>query len=155
MDFKNKFLPRFVFLFSVALTAIMLNSCQSAQKASDSESVEPAQLEGYWVLKTINGNEAKSVFTTAQPTLVFDFHEMRISGTGGCNSYTGAFTLEKNVMLSSEIALTRMLCLENIPEQEFIDALAKSKTLNIENGVLTMTNGEGIAVLAFEKVTKD
>lgn len=122
-----------------------LNSCQTEK------SIDPLELEGFWVLKTMNGKEAKSLFAGAVPTIQFDFKTMNISGTGGCNRYNGTFTFEKNTLSAPNIAATQMLCFEDNAEPQYFIELAKENKLSIVNGILTMTNRDKEVVLEFEK----
>ncbi|NDW18218.1 META domain-containing protein [Dysgonomonas sp. 216] len=133
-------------LFIVFVILIGLQGCQQSSKT-----VDPSQIEGFWVLKSIDGNDAKIVFTGALPTVLFDFKEMNISGTGGCNSYSGVFTLDKNIISAPNIVSTRMLCFGDIPEQDFFERI-KSGIVSVEDSVLAITNIENEAVsLIFEK----
>lgn len=131
--------------FAVICVAFSLQSCTNAKP------LESSDLEGYWVLKSMNGKEAKSLFAGALPTLKLDFSNMQISGTGGCNRYTGAFTFENNVLKAPNLASTRMLCFDENSEPEFLMELAKDNTLSIVNGVLTFTNRDKEVTLEFEK----
>lgn len=133
-------------IFAVILVAgFLFQSCDKPKNLTESE------LEGYWVLKTINGKEAKTLFTGAQPTLQFNFADSTISGTGGCNRYSGAYTYKDGVFAAPNLAVTQMLCVEDNDEGQFLLELSNANnTLSINNGLLTISH-DGKVVLEFEK----
>lgn len=137
---------RFTILLFIMATVFGIQSCRTQPKA-----IDPSELEGYWVLKSINGKEAKTVFTGALPTLIFDFKEMRISGTDGCNSYAAGFAFEKNILSPSNIVATQMLCLGDTPEHNFFAELGRPNTLSIENGILILTDKDNTSKLEFQQ----
>lgn len=132
-----------------ALVAIMvMQGCSTAKQPTLND------LGGQWVLKTINGKEASSLFSRNLPTFQFNFNEKTISGTGGCNRYTGRFILINNLLKAPDIASTRMFCMEPNAEDEFFEALRKDNVLIIQDGILKMKNGKNI-VLEFEKASQN
>lgn len=133
-------------LFITIAGFAFLQSCDPKAKE-----IEPSQLEGYWVLKTLNGQDAKTLFDGALPTLQFDFKEMKIFGTGGCNRYTGAFTFEKNVLTAPNLATTKMLCTGKNEEGQFLVEMMRPNTLHIENNTLIFKADGVDTTLVFEK----
>ena len=146
---KTKLFSKLSTLFvAVVAVAFLFSSCD------EKKNIPQAELEGYWVLKTLNGKDAKSLFKGALPTLEFHFGDSAsISGTGGCNRYSGAFTYQKGIFSAPNLAVTKMLCTEENQEPEFLLALTnKENGLSIENGVLKFTFS-GTVTLEFEKGT--
>ena len=137
-------------LFVVALfVAFTMQSCDKPKV------VTQAELEGFWVLKTLNGKEAKTVFAGAIPTLEFNFADSLVYGTSGCNRYTGPFSYKEGIFTAPNLAGTKMLCTEDNEEPQFLLALTNGDNiLSIVNGVLTFTNG-GKVTLEFEKGTPE
>lgn len=139
---------KFLTVLAALLAAFAFQSCNNAAPLTQD------QMEGYWVLKTMEGEDAKSQFAGALPTLKFDFENKMVSGTGGCNRYSGAYTYENGVFSAPNLASTRMLCVEDNKEGEFLLALSnENNTLTLENGLLTIVH-DGKAVLQFEKGTE-
>lgn len=131
-------------LFAVLLsTSFILQSCQSKK-------VEAADLAGYWVLKSLDGIQGKESFKGALPTIEFNFENNTISGTGGCNRYSGGFTLVDNKFAAPNLASTDMLCFEENKEHDFLQALAKSSDISLEGNILKFTLN-GVVILEFEK----
>lgn len=123
---------------------------QSCDKKSAPTQVE---LEGLWVLKSLNGLPAAEGFKGALPTLEFNFQDSIVSGTSGCNRYTGKFTYKDGNFAAPNLASTRMLCLDPTKEPEFLLELTnEGNTLSIVNGILTIAHDEKV-VMEFEKNT--
>ncbi len=133
-----------VALFFTIITILIMQGCSATKPVTQSN------LTGEWVLKTINGKEAKNLFARELPTFQFDFSRKIISGTGGCNRYTGQFILINNLLTAPNIASTKMFCMDPNAEDEFFKALRKDNTLIIKDGILKMKNGKNV-VLEFER----
>lgn len=121
-----------------------------AQGCTNSK-VEQSDLEGFWVLKSINGIPVNEAFKGNKPSIEFDFDKHTIYGSSGCNRYFGPFTLEENTFKAGNLASTNMLCLEENQEHEFLAILAPEQGLKlaIENGILLFKNNDK-TVLEFE-----
>ena len=85
--------------------------------------VEAGSLAGNWVLADLNGGGAP-----AGITLSFEGgdQERRVSGTGGCNRFTGRWTQDGEAVRLGPLAATRMACPPAIMdvEQRLLAALA-------------------------------
>ncbi len=94
-------------------------------------------LEGVnWVLaRTIPGTEITAVFDGGQ-----------LSGSAGCNNYFGTYVTgssrDKNTISVSELGTTRMMCAEEIMEQEseYLAALQSATNYSIEGARLEITS---------------
>lgn len=136
---------------ATALLVVLLVAGLSFQSCNQAKPLTQSELEGYWVLKTINDKEANALFLGAQPTLQFNFADSTISGTGGCNQYSGAFTYKDGVFSAPNLAVTQMLCTEDNDEGQFLLELTNANNkLSIVNGLLTVAH-DGKVVLQFEK----
>jgi Heat shock protein len=97
--------------------------------------------EGKWLVEDIGG---KGVIDTAQTTLEFGADSM-VSGSGGCNRYTGKATIDKTAISFSPMASTRMACSPALMDQEhkFFQAMETVKSWKIEEGkLLLLDNSE-------------
>jgi heat shock protein HslJ len=78
----------------------------------------------------------------------------KVSGSAGCNRYTGGYTVSgKTITFSSPMALTMMMCEPAIMEQEsaYMKALSEAKTFAVNQDQLTLAGADG-AKLAVYKV---
>lgn len=138
-----------IFLSLILLSLVGLSGCKKGEKIfSKSESVEIDNIKGFWVLASMNGANVDSLFLGAKPTLSFDFDGNKISGSGGCNTFFGDFSLDNNDLKISDIGNTQIACLEENKEDEFFKLLSKPSKLLLENGELRFKQ-DGIVVLVF------
>ncbi|MDR3058377.1 MAG: META domain-containing protein [Prevotella sp.] len=143
-----------LFFKSATLLVAVLTLTFATQSCSSVKPVEKSQLEdGAWVLKSLKGEDAKTAFTGKMPDLTFDFSKNMLSGNGGCNRYTGSFTLtEENIFSAPNLAATMMACLPGNKEPQFLAALSSPNLVVslTKDGVLTFSEGKEV-VLEFEK----
>lgn len=136
-----------LFFFIFITTSLMaFQGCKTTQNKGTSNSA----LEGKWILKSLNGESASSIFTHKTPTLNFDFGKQSVFGNGGCNSYGGNFTLTKNKLTVSNVISTMMACIGGEKEGEYFQTLSKTSEVSVNGQELTLKQ-DGKAVLVFEK----
>lgn len=144
---KMKLMKTFIALTAIVFSALSFQSCMKVTPLTQE------QMDGYWVLRTLNGEDAKSQFAGALPTLQFNFEANTISGTGGCNRYSGPYTYTEGIFAAPNLAVTKMLCVENNNEGQFLLLLSEGdKVLSLENGLLTLTKDKKV-IMQFEKGT--
>ncbi len=107
-----------------------------------------ASLDGtQWVLSSLNGS---SPLQGTEITLAFDDGEA--SGSAGCNSYFGPYTVEGTAgLIFQGLASTEMACLkpEGIMEQEteYLQILRAATRFAVTDGQLEMSCvGEGVLI---------
>ncbi len=98
-----------------------------------------------WVAEDIGG---RGVIDFLQSHVTFDVGGT-VSGSGGCNQFTGAYTLEGDRLGVGLPAATSMACPEAIMNQEakFHAALAAARSYRIESGLLFLLDGDGRTVM--------
>lgn len=116
---------------------------------------EPLPLVGTaWTLTTIaSGDAVSSVLAGTDVTAGFDDGDSTISGTAGCNRYSGIYTEGGGGTLSfSTLATTRMMCAEDVMAQEsvFLAAMERVAGYAIEGTQLSLVDASGAMLLAFE-----
>lgn len=128
------------------------------QGCSSAKPIEKTKLTGYWQLKVLNKENTSEVFKTPVPSLRFNFAENRISGTGGCNSYSSIFVLtDKNEFTAQNPIATMKACFEANKEPQFFAALSTPNmiiSLKDEDNTLLFTKGRDV-ILQFEKSDED
>jgi len=138
-----KFTKLFFILLSVTFMAFQ--GCKTTQNKLSSGS-----LEGKWILKSMNGEAASSLFSTKVPTLNFDFDKNSVFGNGGCNSYGGNFTLSGNKLSVTNVISTMMACVGAEKEGVFFQTLSKEYELSVNGNQMMLKQGAYI-VFTFEK----
>jgi heat shock protein HslJ len=113
------------------------------------DATEPATLAGtYWVATGINdGREAVvSVLEGTEVTAVFD-QDGEVSGSTGCNSYTGPFDTDGDALSIGPLAATEVFCEdpEGVMEQEqaFLAAMENVVVYELEDDRLTLRDADG------------
>ena len=98
-------------------------------------------LEGSWdVTGYNNGNEAV-VSPLADSTLTAIFTADQVSGSAGCNEYSGGYTLDGTTLKIGPLASTMRACSDeavNQQEQQFLAALENSTTFDQSGNILTL-----------------
>ncbi|MCD8186834.1 MAG: META domain-containing protein, partial [Rikenellaceae bacterium] len=133
----------------MAVLGVSLTSCCSTCRKS-----KPIDVKGSkWALIELND---KVVGRTAEDpadrmTLALG-EDMRITGKGDCNSFTGAYTLNGTMFNTSGVASTRMLCLNQPLEDEYFRALDQATTVNIDGKYLLLKDAQGKIIASFERI---
>ncbi len=112
---------------------------------------EKTELTGKnWKLARLNGKIIENA--PKQPFILFDKEDYRISGNTGCNNFFGTYELiDQNGIKFSKIGMTKMACIGNNPEQEYIDVLAKVTNYSLAVNELILKDKNGKALAKFEE----
>jgi heat shock protein HslJ len=81
-----------------------------------------------------------------------------VSGSAGCNSYSGTYTVSGNsITISSSMATTMMMCDEAVMEQEsaYLKALAEAKTYEVKGDQLTLTGADKTSLAIYKAQSQD
>ena len=101
-----------------------------------------------WKLVRLGGAPVEVSAGQAEPQLVFASDALQVSGSGGCNRITGAFTLENDRLHLGPLASTMMGCVDGMEqEQRFLKSLNHVERYRIRGHQLELLDGSG-AVLA-------
>ncbi len=134
----------------------VLKSWQSETKVAQ-VGEQPDLVGENWVLEsvTVSKNETQPVIAGVTSTAVFIIDTGLSSGTvtgfGGCNSYTGQFSISGNTLTIKELEIGEAQC-ENPPgvmnqEQQFISALRVAGSYLVEDGKLQISYNSGESAL--------
>jgi putative lipoprotein len=110
---------------------------------------EASALEGTsWILgDTVPGTEVKALFENG-----------RVSGSAGCNSYSGTYVITTvagvNKIRIGPLASTMMMCEEAVMEQEqaYQAALQSARSYAVEENILTLFHADGTLLFEGEPV---
>jgi len=130
------------------LFALLLAACSGSATANRTE------LEGTkWYLTALNQH---APIAGAQPTIRFEDGE--ISGSAGCNTFGGSYTVERDTVHINDLYWTEMACMEpaGAMEQEsiYLESLGAVERFTVQDGVLTLFS-KTQQTLAFEKQPVD
>jgi heat shock protein HslJ len=82
----------------------------------------------------------------------------RVSGSAGCNRYSGTYTVSGNsITFSSPMASTMMMCEQAVMDQEsaYLKALGEAKTYAVNGDQLTLTAGDGTQLAVYAAQSQD
>ena len=140
------------------LTIITLTGCELLTGGDEDpiEAIDPATLQmlldAHWSLFAWGTPEnPSSALTGTNINLSFssegDGTSGTVSGSAGCNTYSGSYVLNANSISISSVGVTRMFCSspEGIMDQEerFLNALGSANTYEVLGGQLDITFGLG------------
>lgn len=99
-----------------------------------------------WKLAKLNGKVIEGLPEQRIPELGFTAgQENRVAGTTGCNRLTGSFDLPaRNKIKFAPMATTKMACVDDNIEYEFLTAIGKIDGYEVGEGVLRLKAGKNI-----------
>lgn len=117
------------------------------------EVTEAPALEGTtWAATGINtGTGVASLLADTKVTATFG-EDGTVSGSSGCNTYSGSFSLDGDVIEVGELASTMMACADDVMQQEtaYLAALRSAAVYVIANNVLELRDAEGALQVRYE-----
>ncbi len=110
----------------------------------------PSTLEGpLWALALLNGKQPLE----GAPIYAL-FENGKLSGSAGCNTYSGGYQSDNKNLAVSNVTATRQACAEPAgvmeQESEYLNLLGSAATYSTANGSLTIFDANGNAVLNFK-----
>lgn len=102
----------------------------------------------YWKLIQLNGKPLEE--TNREPFIRFSA-DKGVNGNSSCNSFNGSYELsEGNKIKFSPFAMTRMACIGNNVEQEFMQIIDKTTNYSLSANELILLNEMETALAKFE-----
>lgn len=144
-----------VALLLAALAALAGCGSHEAPPAMSEDAFRQALTGKTWTLERI----VKRDFDVDPPMTIQFTADGKVAGFGGCNNFTGTYTLEGREMAFGPMASTRKSCGPAQDEREytFLTFLAKVRSAEIEGdelkmstenmSVMTLTSGSGSGLL--------
>jgi heat shock protein HslJ len=98
-----------------------------------------------WSLVSYGAADAPTPVAPGVPVTA-TFSAQGVTGTAGCNGYSGPFQYSENTISFGALISTKMACQEPVMTQEmaFFNALATAKTFTVANGQLQITYDGGV-----------
>lgn len=111
-----------------------------------------AFLNTYWKLIDLDGTEVAVIENQREPHLVFNT-ENRVTGSDGCNSLGGSYTMEGDKLSLSQITSTRMACAQGSEQAAaFHKALEKVAGFTTQGDQLEVHDQDGVMLARFKAV---
>lgn len=138
-------------------TVAILSGCESMPSSSATSTQNPQLLQNRTWIATHIGNTAIQTSPQARniPSIQFDEATKRVSGADGCNRIMGSYSVNRDTLQLSQMAGTRMACLNNNNiDRDFNDALAKVTHYKTIGKTLQLLDRYGNPVLKFESTVQ-
>jgi heat shock protein HslJ len=98
-----------------------------------------------WTLESFgNADRPQPVSPGTQITVLFNNSNGTVSGSAGCNTYSGGYKLDGDRLSISPLAVTLMACEQPVMDQEaeYLKALQAVQSSRVQEGKLQITYGE-------------
>lgn len=120
--------------------------------STDGSLAAPALTATRWVLVALGGTPVAAGATAREPFIsLADDAERRVTGSGGCNSMFGSYTVNGDALAFSDIGATKMACDRGMNvETSLFSALSRVARWRIAGQQLELADATGIAVARFE-----
>jgi len=131
--------------FMVVCLAIVSTGCKSQSSAND-----PGMLTSVaeWEVSSINGNTPIiEQYNRGLPTIGFT-KDNKVTGHGGCNRYSGEYTLEGDKLTLGRMLSTKMFC-EGGGEDAYMKALGTASSYKATKNKLVLLSAGTDEVLVF------
>lgn len=103
-----------------------------------------SELIGSWTVEFIGERPV----IDRSPAFIQFTEDDKVAGNSSCNRFSASYTLSETQLSFGQAASTRMACPEALMEQEqrFLAALARVAQVQLENGLLELTDADGTLV---------
>ena len=137
---------------SIVIVAAVVVAVATAASAGVHVSEASALTGKVWVLAALSG---KAPLKGTELTSEFGA-KLHVSGSAGCNRYTGAYKVSGNTIRISTLVTTKKACAAPIERQEtaFLKALTGARSFAIKGRSLTVESAGGRTLATFEAQTQ-
>jgi heat shock protein HslJ len=138
----------------MAITLGVVSFAMAACGGSSDGGGGGGQIEGIsWVLVSYRGSNGDSTQGPGDVEVTARFESGTVAGNGGCNAYTGPYTISGSDLSVGPLASTRMACpppLDGV-EDVYLANLEAAATYSADQSTLTIRNSDGDDVLTYQE----
>lgn len=138
--------------FTATDTALTIyNASGTATLVFEAGAANP--LEGDWKVTGFNNGQEALVSPMTGTELTAAFTADAVSGSSGCNTYNGGYTIDGTAVTIGPLATTMMACEQPVMDQEaqFLAALQASTTVESSGGIVTLRDVSGAMQVTLSK----
>ena len=107
----------------------------------------------YWKLTELNGEPALLGAGQRELHMILYNEGNHVKGFSGCNSFSGAYKVTESHIQFSQMASTRMACMDGMEqEQRFLSALESTTGFKISGDSISLHGADGQSLLRFEAI---
>lgn len=126
----------------LAIASVFAVSC-----ASTDEVVKRIDAQTWEVIQ-LGAKSLLDVDDITLPTMSFDSEKKTVSGSTGCNSYSGGYNLDVyGLTFDENMIMTKKACPGASTETAFMDAIQKAATFEIDGDELKIMDTAGLQIL--------
>ena len=135
--------------YEIAGDTLTIRDADGAMQVVATRSTAPTGLPGTsWQVVNYNNGKQAVVSLVADTQITLDFGaDGTVSGTSGCNTYTGGYESGDGTLTVGQLANTTMFCdaPSGVMDQEaqYLAALQNAATYDISNNMLTIRDADG------------
>ena len=138
---------------SVALlgSALLFTGCQSTPTSSATEMNNLQMLQNHtWIAIQIGSQMIKTNPSARNiPALQFNEATKRVTGADGCNRLMGTYQATGDTLVLSQMASTKMACIDSTIPNQFNAALANVTNYQVYNNTLKLMDRHGNLLIEF------
>ncbi|PJG44789.1 hypothetical protein XA39_00770 [Acinetobacter tandoii] len=138
---------------SVALlgSALLFTGCQSTPTSSATEMNNLQMLQNHtWIAIQIGSQMIKTNPSSRNiPALQFNEATKRVTGADGCNRLMGTYQATGDTLVLSQMASTKMACIDSTIPNQFNAALANVTNYQVYNNTLKLMDRHGNLLIEF------
>jgi heat shock protein HslJ len=154
---RRRGLPMALLLAPALVAAGVLAACGTSDGTQAATTTEPEALpleDTSWGLVSYAGGSGAATEVPDGVTATALFADGTVSGSGGCNRFTGPYELDGDTISIGPLASTLMACVEpqGSVEQAYLAALEQTAGYQTDASTLDLLDGSGDVVLTFEVV---
>jgi copper homeostasis protein (lipoprotein) len=107
----------------------------------------------YWKLVRLRGEPVRVEPNQREPHIILRTHDLRVSGSGGCNRLLGGYRIDGNRLAFEKFAATLMACPAGMEqERAFLGALADAARWRVVGSHLELFDATGTPLARLEAV---
>ena len=159
---------KITFIMGIVIIVFAVNGCKAKKQISGTVQevngiytetlpyTNQSLVEKYWKLTELYGNPVASVDGSREAHITFHIDGNRFDGSTGCNRFTGSYQVEENAHITlSQVATTRMMCIDMSVETQFLEVLEAAKNYLIKGDILTLSNSQNSPLARFVTVNSE
>ena len=146
---------RLMIYVALILMAILLVLIVFMNFSGQAATASTKIMENTWSLQSYTGADSNTTPVLNRTVITAEFSTSgKLTGTGGCNSYSGRYMIQSTMMVVSHLTTTSIACQNNnatLQEKQYYALLEDAAALRIHNGVLTLYGIDGKPTLIFTR----
>jgi heat shock protein HslJ len=138
---------------AVVMIAILILLVVFMNVSGQGTTAATAITENAWQLRSMAGPEGTLAPVQNGTGITASFSiDGKLTGSGGCNSYSGRYMVRETRMVVSRVTATSLACWDNnatLQESRYFAAIEDTAALRVHDRVLTLYGTDGKSLIVF------